>query len=386
MENKLSFFRWILVIAIFICYGLYEVQFMYPKDPLIQIPFIHYILFALLLVFSFNKKIPECNNLFTPSFILLELFVFFILCEHSLFFKIDSYARYVSFITPLFLFLFSYNLTFYMKKDFVPMVSFVFVCIYFVIYLMHRQSTLAEMLNVDTGSYTVLYFLPLILSMKIKLFKFIGVLLIATASLLSVKRGGIMCFGFGLLFYMLIQIIQDDNLTKKTKKIFGLLFVSFVVLVGVYIINDYLDDFLMYRFSIISERGGSGRDKIYANVINMIRDSPFIDFLVGHGYNSVLRDNYLGFSAHNDFLEICYDFGFVSLLLFVMLFVGLVIMIKKMIMINSRYSPILTSSIVVLFINTMVSHIFLYEWHFMTFAIFWGYALASYEQETKKYE
>ena len=56
----------------------------------------------------------------------------------------------------------------------------------------------------------------------------------------------------------------------------------------------------------ISDTGGSGRDKVWKKTCEMIAESDFPYFIMGHGYNQVVQDSPLKLSAHNDFLEIIY--------------------------------------------------------------------------------
>ena len=59
----------------------------------------------------------------------------------------------------------------------------------------------------------------------------------------------------------------------------------------------------------------NGRDEIYTYIFNREDNASFIQFLIGNGYYGVHKD--FGKHAHNDFLEILYDFGIFALLAYV---------------------------------------------------------------------
>lgn len=168
---------------------------------------------------------------------------------------------------------------------------------------------------------------------------------------------------------------------EKMKRLLLTLFPLVVVVLGVYFFDAFFDGYLSYRFSKTELDGGSGRDRIFEEVVKMISNSSWIEFLVGHGWNSVVHDSYFNLSAHNDFLECLYDFGFVTLAAYISLYVCLVKMAIGMLKRNSVYVAPLSVSIVIFFINSTVSHILLYRWFFIIFALFWGYIVACDEIE-----
>ena len=54
----------------------------------------------------------------------------------------------------------------------------------------------------------------------------------------------------------------------------------------------------------------NGRYEIYLKVINLIYNSNIIDIFTGHGQMAVKNDT--GKGAHNDILEIIYDYGIIA--------------------------------------------------------------------------
>ena len=113
----------------------------------------------------------------------------------------------------------------------------------------------------------------------------------------------------------------------------------------------------------------------------MISSSNIIQLLFGHGYNSVLADNPLGFSAHNDFLEILYDFGVFAFLLYCALYFRIYRFCRKLVERKSKYAGAMLFSVCLLIINSMVSHIYIYPFYASIFALVWGAIYALYKKE-----
>ena len=103
-------------------------------------------------------------------------------------------------------------------------------------------------------------------------------------------------------------------------------------------------------------------------------------FLLGNGYGTVLRNSQLQLSAHNDFLEVTYDYGFVGLLLYLAAFISLSIYIIKMILERSRFAPPFVLLLVIYLILSMISHIIIYYWsNLVMLAI--GYIIGKYKKD-----
>ena len=79
-----------------------------------------------------------------------------------------------------------------------------------------------------------------------------------------------------------------------------------------YISNTNLQE----RFSTISE--GSGRDWIYENLFSIwLFRSEILDYLFGYGINATVR--FVGFFAHNDWLELLMSLGILGIISYVVL-------------------------------------------------------------------
>ena len=135
----------------------------------------------------------------------------------------------------------------------------------------------------------------------------IGIFIIFVAILGSLKRGGIVALIASIFIYFLVY----QYYYRKKKLKFFTIFLSIVFFASLFFFYDYVeqvtDGLISRRFKSITTDEGSGRLEIYSSVWGLICNSNFDEFLLGSGWQGVTSK--LGRSAHNDFLEVLYDFG-----------------------------------------------------------------------------
>ena len=97
------------------------------------------------------------------------------------------------------------------------------------------------------------------------------------------------------------------------------IFIGLIVAIYWFVANNSETiNHIVSRFHAIEDDEGSGRTELYDVILNSFSNSSFISQMFGHGYRSVISilD---GVPAHNDFLEILYDFGIVPLTVYVII-------------------------------------------------------------------
>lgn len=83
-------------------------------------------------------------------------------------------------------------------------------------------------------------------------------------------------------------------------------------------------EILLNRLSMVFDDGGSGRDVLFLRTWNLYLETDLINQIFGNGFLSVSHNissmyNIFYSSAHNDILEILYDYGALGLLVFVLI-------------------------------------------------------------------
>lgn len=285
----------------------------------------------------------------------------------------DNIKRYVNQFTSMslwiyiYLFFYSFSLKYYnpavLKKGII-----IFYFLFYILFIVNYTSGLA--LNISwhyIESYFCVMMLPFIFLTKGK-WKTILVVLTIIIALLSAKRSGtIACISTLIIYYF----FKDKGFSKKIRMFFLIVFSAAIIFL---IINHFFNEELtnmIDRFENISEDGGSGRDVVYEEVLDMIMESPTGDLIFGHGYNKVIEDSTFGFSAHNDFLEVTYDYGMFGLLLYLLFYISI---LKKISLCKSRnLKATLFASFMLLFIFSMTSHLILFPTSILCLCAFWGF-------------
>ncbi len=204
---------------------------------------------------------------------------------------------------------------------------------------------------------------------------------------LANKRTGLICFVVATFVYF---FITEANKGKKNflkfLKNFLLLAVAFFLL---YRISTYIDTTyhlgIYDRLFSIEEDQGSGRSDIYSAVWQAFKNSSLPQKIAGHGMNTAGELGGAG-HAHNDFLEILYNFGVPSFLCFVLFYLALFLEAFRMIRKKSPYAAAFCFSIIVGVFMSMFSYFAIFYTYVICSTAFWGYSLSLEKKRTKQKE
>lgn len=166
--------------------------------------------------------------------------------------------------------------------------------------------------------YYILGLLPFILAITEKKRQIIPIVVTAVSIFISQKRAGfIALLGLIILYYLL-----GSGREKRMRNTVGRVLVLLLLLLGGYYLMIYMDSKfnlnLFLRMRMLETDGGSGRSVIWGYVSDGIKKSKTMHLIFGHGINGV--KNLVGTHAHNDFLEIIYNYGIIALGLYVSFF------------------------------------------------------------------
>lgn len=196
--------------------------------------------------------------------------------------------------------------------------------------------------------YYLLGLLPymFVVSKKLKIFFF---LLTFFAIMLTGKRAGFLCIAIIFVLNFLSTIQYEPKIKKY---LFFITIVSVFVFAQEFIVSYFNLD-IFSRLEKLNSDGGSGRSFRWNLIWNAFyyESNPF-QFLFGHGSGSCIS---LVGHAHNDFIEILYDYGLVLFLLYVAFYIFL---IKDAIVMKIKGYPYVrefTSTIVVMLFLAMFS-------------------------------
>lgn len=313
-----------------------------------------------------KRKLSRLGRLF----LIFSVYLFLHNCYYSFGGIVNAVNLYTSMTLWIYIYLAFYTYSFYNNSLGNPrtllFLSVLFFCLLLVNYFAGVQIK-------DTYAYIESYFLITILPLAFLLEnrKITSAILIlaVVASVLSGKRAGAISCIIVFVIY-----VMSNHKTIQTR-ILSILKLIVIVVCGYFLLSLLLEtrfDLLIDRMMALSDDGGSGRDQVFALVLNDFGKSDFFQTIFGHGYNSVINSpSSLGYSAHNEFLETLYDYGLIGNLLYISIFIVLwrnyrKIKIKK---VKTAYLV----SILVFFINSLFSHQILYTTNIIMLCAFWGY-------------
>lgn len=224
-----------------------------------------------------------------------------------------------------------------------------------------------------------------LLFLKRKDLRIVTVVLEFLAVFMVNKRTALISFLLALVAYLLI-----DSYMKEKSKFFSMLktltIIALIALVF-YGISKYLDD--KYEMGVysrlfrLSEDGGSGRDIIYRNIWNGFHESSLAEKLFGHGMKTAGKIGGAS-QAHNDFLEILYDYGLLDFIFAVLFYVSLIVEQIRLIRKKSPYASCFAVSLVIGLFLAMFSYFLIFYTYVTCIMAFWGYVLAMEEKRLKR--
>ncbi len=204
------------------------------------------------------------------------------------------------------------------------------------------------------------------------------------AVFLSAKRTALLAFVVALVVYYLVdaQIKAREKFLQAFKTVLLLAVALFVF----YIVSRYIDarfDLRIYdRLLRLTEDGGSGRDLLYARIWNAFRSSSFMEQLFGHGMNTAGRVGGFG-QAHNDLLEVLYDYGVFAVLALIAFYISLIAESVRLAKRRSPYAAAFAFSLIVGLFLAMFSYFFTYFTYVTAYLAFWGYVLCMENKRLK---
>ena len=117
------------------------------------------------------------------------------------------------------------------------------------------------------------------------------------------------------------------------------------------------------------DTGGNGRMDIGSVVLSRLFEPTFFDFVVGHGADAVSKMLEIG--AHNDFLEVLYNYGLIGLSLYIWF---CYLLYRKMLLLPKGSTIRLTYliSLMIFLCASLASKLLGTQVQMLTFALIWG--------------
>lgn len=186
--------------------------------------------------------------------------------------------------------------------------------------------------------------------------KWIGSLLLLLLSFLvflCAKRGAILSQGLIILIFIFRSPYKFDR-----RVLFALCLGGLLISIPVVSRIQNMEVSPLDRFEDYS---GSGRAQIYTKIFNGVMQSSFGTLLFGHGfyatsdYTKQTLEFNIAVVAHNDWLEVAYDFGLVGLILYLSILLSI---LRSVIKSARRESNLLLITLAIFLVRTSFSMVF----------------------------
>jgi len=269
----------------------------------------------------------------------------------------------------------AYNYQVDNKRYFVKVsIIYCLVSIYlYTLYLYSDYSNIYKSYTI-TSVYYLVTCLPIVLCIESKLLKSTLVSLIVIGVIISFKRSALVT----LCVVVIAFLLKKKDLKKWFKYVMIVLLVVISVLLFIKQDLEFLyniRDIWHYRFFYNSNMITDVRQDVYLEVLKLQMNSTFLEWIVGHGYNAVQKVTSTGYSAHNDYLEILYNYGLFAFILYVVLIIELIKLYRKKAKDPDYPSFSLLVSICVLCVPSFFSHLLTYPTYFLILSMYWGWVI-----------
>jgi len=260
------------------------------------------------------------------------------------------------------------------------------LCTIMLVYFYYVEYQLTySLIDNEFASLNISYFpflmLPTLLCFDNKRLKTFFVAIIAITIFSSFKRGGLIAFFLSITVYYTVEyLFVISNNQKITKLMYVFLIIALIVFIF-FIYDSSSGGYFWERLMMLNEDEGSGRIDVYKEIILIIENTSLSDFIFGHGHDAVFRSTTQSLSAHNDFLEIFYDYGILIFGIYINLHIQLVKTAISLVKSKSRFaSPFAMSYTQFLFLS-LVSSVFIYP-YFIFLTTFWAMVIGVTKRET----
>lgn len=251
---------------------------------------------------------------------------------------------------------------------------------FFIIVTQLRSLNPFSYISASNHIFYPLLLTPWILLINRSLFRNTLIIILFFSALVSFKRSAIIIVCIISLFYIFVGYLRKKSKYNVLKYfVASSMIVIFFYVFSIY--NNYSEGYITDRLENIQNDEGSGRISIWKDIIEIQKESNLFEWIFGHGHFTVI--DYYHYSAHNDFIEVLFNYGLIAFILYVLLYF---ILFKRFIHFRKKNNSIYISygaSLIIFITLSIVSHLIVYHTYFIYLAFYWGAIEAIAINETK---
>lgn len=216
----------------------------------------------------------------------------------------------------------------------------------------------------------VVALLPFAFMWKNKIVKYAFIIVTFVACLIAIKRSAFVIFVVVVFVYLLLK--RRTNILKPLI-IYSVIIITF----GTYILPRIeMAERMIERLEGTAEDGGSGRNKLAVRCLEYQSESTLPEWVLGNGYLSFSKESAkhgkFNTGAHNDIVEILYNHGIISYIIYVALLWYMVRYIIKMREEENTNLLPFTSCVIVFFLSAILVGPSIHYWYYLPMYCLFG--------------
>ena len=184
------------------------------------------------------------------------------------------------------------------------------------------------------------------------------------AFITSFKSTCLVAASLSLLYYYRVDIVSSKH---KWKFFLIVLFICFLFLLSFSKFINLSEIFSSFNEDLDS--GGNGRIEHFVYVLDLFMKKKFEEQFLGSGLMAVASDTYL--SAHNDFIEVLYDYGILGIIIFIVFWRQLFLR-RGLLKSDKRVCSAYMVSLVIFFTVCLTSNFIISQIQMLFFSLLWG--------------
>ncbi|HFN1412867.1 TPA: hypothetical protein ACHBLN_003032, partial [Enterococcus faecium] len=293
------------------------------------------------------------NKIYSKDNLFFTLYLIYFLSTQYMLWNIDISQLIMIIYTPMMFIAFS---RFHIDRYFYEKFTFSYILLMTFTYFYTRF-----FLNINNGlvinsCYYLLLTVPIVYLFVNPYRKNISFLLISIIILFSMKRTALITLALIIFIELILNVLNKKRISLRRLAFlipFSLFIAALLIKINK-IISSLYDNNIFMRFYSGDTIGESRGDILKLLLEKICTNSNIYFILLGQGINSTIYYTG-GLTAHNDFLEVLFDFGIFGLLLYIMIYI---IFIKKIrIITNVKDKRSLLYTMVILMLVSVSSHL-----------------------------
>lgn len=242
-------------------------------------------------------------------------------------------------------------------------------------------------LKVFDVSFAMLVIFPFAFLSRSSVLRMVLIVATGIVTILSFKRTSIIAYSIVMLLYG-FWVVANPVYSAKKRFFTVLVFIAGVIFLFVAFQRAESESggYMVQRLMNIGEDKGSNRVGLYTKLWESQETATSAELLLGNGYRSV-REKF-NILAHNDLLEVMYDFGFLALAAFLLMYFQLFkygYRFYKRRRIFGDASQAYIMGLILLFFLGMFNCLITSPAYFSMLMLFFGLSIGFYERTALRY-